>query len=177
MSEHTTRAQDPQRAGTAGDRKRTREDWRTWGIGALLVCLFLGGVGVAYATDAARDATKAVEEVRAIEVKDRNTNRNTAYRLCSRNAVDRAFAHSSVRRNLARAQGEAAADAAVRELQRPDVLPILNCKPNLVGKGAAPMTPAQQHEFVRRWELHRLSAEERGVCPGSRVGPRRPGDC
>lgn len=154
-----------------GDRmkaERTTDRWLA-GLVAFLIALVSVACFVGWS---------AIQDVAEVEKQDRETNRATAYRLCSRNAVDRAFAHSSVRRNLTRTQGKAAADAAIAELQRVEVLPILDCEPNLEGRGAAPMTPTQQTEFVGRYERGELTPEERGICPGSRLeNETEPGRC
>jgi hypothetical protein len=114
-------------------------------------------------------AFKTAGEVKGVEVQDRNASRATAYRLCSRNAVDRAFAHSRV--------GQQQPDA-VKVLEDPLVLPILDCSPNLQGLGARPMPPREQREFVRRWEQGKLTGPERGICPNRKIGsPVSPDHC
>jgi hypothetical protein len=102
------------------------------------------------------------ERIGRIEQTDRNSSRATAYRLCARNMVDRAFAHSSIQRG--------AGMKAVRRLERVDGIPILDCLPNLEGKGARPMSRSGQRAFVKRWEDGKLSGPELGICPFSEIG-------
>lgn len=107
----------------------------------------------------ANRATKAVADVEQI---DRNAQRATSYRLCTRNKVDRAFAQNAVRLRRGR--------AAVRALQTLNALPVLDCTPNIHGRGARPLPPAEQDAFVARWARRELSAADVGVCPDSRIG-------
>lgn len=138
--------------GTVADR-RTVDRWIIVGLFGFTLIL----MSVAFFFGAA-----LLKELAAIEKVDRNSARATAFRLCTRNSVDRAFAHSRV--------GRSEGMRELRKLEAPDGLPILNCAPNLLGRGAAPLSPLQQRDFVRRWEQHKLMPAELGICPDSRLG-------
>lgn len=138
--------------GTVADRRNV-DRWVIVGLFSFLLIF----ICVAIILGAA-----VLKELAEIERVDRNSARATAFRLCTRNSVDRAFAHSRVGR------GEGMKE--LRKLEAPDGLPILNCTPNLLGKGAGPLSPLQQREFVRRWEQHKLTPAELGICPDSRLG-------
>jgi hypothetical protein len=72
------------------------------------------------------------------------------YRICQREAVDRAYAHSfTPRRELAKIERS---------------LPILDCDPNAHGRPARPLSAAAQRVFVRRFMDGRLSLREQGIC-------------
>jgi hypothetical protein len=124
-----------------------------------MLLIVLASMGtVAYVVDHVETDTDA--ELLRIEEANEVSNRATAYRLCSRNRVDRAFAHDRV------------GPADARELMRNDGIPILNCRPNLDGRGAQPWSFAEQRAFVRRWRQGRLSNEELGICPESVIGEK-----
>jgi hypothetical protein len=85
-------------------------------------------------------------------VKDQTTRQLSAatYRICQREAVDRAYAHSfTPRRELAKIERS---------------LPILDCDPNAHGRPARPLSAAAQRVFVRRFMDGRLSLREQGIC-------------
>jgi hypothetical protein len=85
-------------------------------------------------------------------VKDQTTRQLSAatYRICEREAVDRAYAHSfTPRRELAKIERS---------------LPILDCDPNAHGRPARPLSAAAQRVFVRRFMDGRLSLREQGIC-------------
>jgi hypothetical protein len=104
------------------------------------------------------------------EERDRDTARATAYRLCSRNAVDRAFAHREFKKR--------AGVKAMIMLQDVKELAILDCKPNLYGFAAAPMKMPQYLSFMYRYEHHQLTLEELGICPKTPIGSKLvPGRC
>lgn len=104
------------------------------------------------------------------ETRDRDTARATAYRLCSRNAIDRAFAHTEVKRR--------AGQKVMLMLQDVHELAILNCKPNLYGYAAVPMKMPQYLSFIHRYERHQLTLEELGICPKTPIGSKLvPGRC
>lgn len=126
-----------------------------------LVCvaLFIQGPKVS------RNTTRLDRQQRALSMQERKDNivqRQTSYRVCARNAVDRAFAHDAVSRGPEGAK-------AVRHLER--VLPILDCVPNLTGQPAHAMSPLRQRAFVRRWVRNELSLGEQGICS---VPPTKP---
>lgn len=124
--------------------------------------------------------TPTVSDLRKVEIKDRDTQRATAYRLCTRNKVDRSFAHGRLRG--INVKGEPPAIPGPVQLERrervrisrllmqPAYLPILDCEPNLEGLGAKPMSIAAQERFMRRWSLKQTLPAERGVCPHSAIG-------
>lgn len=147
-----TTGDERRRQGTAKDRRDT-ERWLIFGLFLfnlifMCVAIFVGA--------------RVLGEVSRVEKNDRASQRATAFRLCSRNAVDRAFAHSRVRR--------AAGLWALRPLEQKGGIPILNCAPNLDGQGASPLSVHAQRDFVRRWERHELADSELGICPRSRIG-------
>lgn len=134
-------------------------------IGLLMLCLILVSVAVGVGALLLKNVSDAVDKVEAtvakverVEARNRETNNATAFRLCSRNSIDRAFAQSF------------ATPEERRRYQGPHGIPILNCDPNLHGKGAKILSPGAQNEFVERWQRRRLSAVERGICPGSTIG-------
>lgn len=152
--------------GTIHD--RMSKDWQTWAICLLGIALTVSwvsscqsGRAATQASSAARDAARAIDAVRAVEKRDRDSSRATAFRLCSRNTVDRAFAHSRV---------ASVNPQAARLLENPVFLPILDCKPNLRGISAKPLSPKAQRAFVRRWEEGKLTGPQRGICPNTRIG-------
>jgi hypothetical protein len=103
-------------------------------------------------------------QARALAVKERVDNvvqRQTTYRVCARNSVDRAFAHDAVYRS--------GGLPALRHIE--DVLPILACKPNLHGQPARALPRREQRLFVRDWRTGRLSLGEQGICS---VPPSKP---
>jgi hypothetical protein len=84
--------------------------------------------------------------------RDQTTHQLSAatYRICQREAVDRAYAHSfAPRRELAK-------------IER--ALPILDCEPNVHNLPARPFSSAQQRAFVARFVAGRLTLREQGIC-------------
>jgi hypothetical protein len=79
---------------------------------------------------------------------------HTAFRQCARINNDRAVAHFFI------AKGDVKIE---QRLQKQ--LPILDCKPNIIGQPAYPYSPVKQSDFVRRWASNRLTNAERGICP------------
>lgn len=135
-------------------------------------------VAIAFAMWGFLADTPTVSDLRRIEVRDRDTSRATAFRLCTRNKVDRAFAHGRMRSipvkgepagRLVRLDRETRIQLS-RLLMAPEYLPILDCRPNLRGLGARPMSVAAQEKFMRRWSMKRTLPAERGVCPGAVIG-------
>ena len=136
-------------------------------IGLLVLCLTLVSVAVGVGALLLKNVSDAVDKVEAtmakverIEERNRQTNNATAFRLCSRNSIDRAFAQSFADRQER------------KRLQGPHGIPILDCDPNLHGQGAKVLPPGAQDAFVERWQRRRLSPIERGICPESRIGGR-----
>lgn len=151
-------------------------------VGIVVLLLFVGW----FTFQASRTATKAnstSSDIQALETKNRDTNRETAFRLCTRNKVDRAFAHASIRgipikgiqRGQTRSPGERRALEAVSDqLMIGPLLPILDCDPNLRGKGAHPLPLSEQIKFVKRWARGDLTLPEAGICPNSVIGQAAP---
>jgi hypothetical protein len=167
----------------SGDHNRSLIDVLMMAVVALMI--LTAGVSVAAwkasdrASDAADDAAKATEDVKRVEKLDRDVQRATAYRLCSRNAADRAFAHASIRQLPVKggpppqqlSPDERESRRAVSRLLMDDsFLPILDCSPNLEGKGAKPLSIPKQEKYMHNWRLNRLTGAERGVCPDSTFG-------
>lgn len=110
-----------------------------------------------------------------LETRDRIGAYQTAYRFCSRINIDRAAVQWFVGR-----QSKASLKALdlsrrgkqilrlsrgyMRRLQAKDGMPILNCEPNIIGRPATYKSPAEQRKFVLRWERHRLTPAEIGIC-------------
>jgi hypothetical protein len=137
-------------------------------------------VAIAFAAWGFLADTPSVSDLRRVEVKDRDTQRATAYRLCTRNKVDRAFAHGrlrgiNVKGEPPRIPGPVQLEQKTRVrlsrlLMEPEYLPILDCRPNLVGLGAKPLSVLAQEKFIRRWSRKQTVPAERGVCPRSVIG-------
>jgi hypothetical protein len=145
--------------------------------------------------DDLREQQKQLEE---IEERDRNNSYQTAYRFCSRDAVDRASSHWFIIDQMPKDvlelakqlsnNREIASSSNVRKLVREtsseyrkmlearDGLPILDCKPNINGLPASYMQPRDQRKFVRRWLEGKLTPAEVGIC-STRIGKSVPGDC
>jgi hypothetical protein len=106
--------------------------------------------------------TKTDRQILRVEQQNEINNRTTAYRLCNRNMVDRAFAHSRIKAG--------GGQEALPPLERIDGIPILNCQPNLSGRGASKLNTKAQRDYVDRWERGQLTREELGICPQSVFG-------
>jgi hypothetical protein len=147
-----------------------RDVWRD-----LVPLLLLALLAYSYFAD-----TPTTADLRRVEVKDRDTQRATAYRLCTRNKVDRAFAHGrlrgiNVKGEPPRIPGPIQLERKARIklsrlLMAPEYLPILDCAPNLQGLGAKPMSIGAQEKFMQRWSRKQTAPAERGVCPRSVIG-------
>jgi hypothetical protein len=125
--------------------------------------------------------TPSESDLKRVERMDRDTARATAFRLCTRNKVDRAYAHARERglviaglphpprmnreeRRFRRLFSELLMDS--------HLLPILDCEPNVVGHGARPMPVRDQERFMRAWARRTLPDVDLGVCPESTIpGP------
>lgn len=168
-----TRAAAPERDERRANRgPRARRRRVTWDQIVALIAIAAATVAVvkasgesSHAVDVASSTDRRLERN---ERNDRDDLRAAAYRLCVRNKVDRAFAHS----RIAGALRGRARERALRDLERLDGLPILDCTPNLQGRGARPLPPAQQRAYVRAWEQHKLPAPALGICPSSKVPGR-----
>jgi hypothetical protein len=126
-----------------------------------------------YARKVARDAA---DRVARVERADRDAQRLTAFRLCSRNRADRAFAHWATTAGRPASEARRIRRMWLEPLNR---IPILGCEPNLRGRGARPLTPREQRRFVRRWTRGEVTLRELGVCPNSRFrqSTHPPGYC
>lgn len=142
--------------------------WRSpeFSLLVMFVALVLACVAVfVLAPKVTRNTQRLDRQQRALAAKEREDNiiqRQTTYRVCARNSVDRAFAHDAVSHGP---NGQ----AAVRHLE--EVLPILDCAPNLRGQPARALPPTQQRAFVDRWKNGFLSLGEEGICS---VPPTKP---
>jgi hypothetical protein len=93
--------------------------------------------------------TVLIERARVTDQTTRQLSAAT-YRICEREAVDRAYAHSfTPRRELAKIERS---------------LPILDCQPNVHNLPARPFSSAQQRAFVARFVARRLTLREQGIC-------------
>jgi hypothetical protein len=155
-------------------RRYTRRDvWRDF-VPVALMLLFVWAIVI---------GTPSQNDLKRVERTDRNTGRATAYRLCTRNKDDRAYAHTR-ERGLAilKADGTwipAAPMTARERLERRDtsralmatrLLPILDCDPNVSGLGASPLPVSAQEDYMNRWRFGKLAPVEFGVCPRSSFG-------
>jgi hypothetical protein len=154
--------------------ERRRYGWRdVWRDIVPLLALLL--FAFAYFVD-----TPTTADLRRVEVKDRDVQRATAFRLCTRNKVDRAFAHGRIRGIAVKGEpplipgavqlSHTARIRLSRLLMQPAYLPILDCDPNLVGLGAKPLSIPAQEKFIRRWSMKQTRPVDRGVCPHSVIG-------
>jgi hypothetical protein len=160
-----------EREGTIEDRKNT-DRWLVIGLFMFLliiVCVvtFVGARLIGEQQQAVDDIKATNDRIAQVEIKDRDVQRATAFRLCTRNKIDRAFAHSFSLNDL----------NVLRKLQKANGLPILDCEPNLEGKGARVLTPEQQRDFAERWLARELTPVELGICPTSRFGKIEAGHC
>jgi hypothetical protein len=73
------------------------------------------------------------------------------YRICQREANDRAYAQWKTRNH-----------AELEETRAR--LPILDCEPNAHGRPARALSDAAQDVFVRRFVERSLSLREQGIC-------------
>lgn len=86
------------------------------------------------------------------EAKQRESSqlRAITYRVCQRESVDRAYAHSfTPRRDWPRVERQ---------------LPILDCDPNITGAPAKPLSSQDQRAFVARFKAGTLPLREQGIC-------------
>ena len=173
--------EDRKRKGTVKDRAPDPLEWLVLGLIAFMLVLMIVAVSVAASVLGSFSETVAkVEEglrkIERVEEENRDTNRATAFRLCTRDMVQRATLHAFIRG--ANFKGTPVPPQGVeqrafrlrysRALMDPAFLPILTCEPNLDGHGARPISLHQQERFMRDLVRRRLSDVERGICPGSR---------
>jgi hypothetical protein len=186
--------------GTPADRRQGPwGDWRTWAL-VLLACAFIATAGATIsarsAADEARDAAiqahralaesdHAIRSVRRVERRDRRSARTAALRLCTRNRADRAFAHARLRglrmdgvpvppaNGAALPPGEYRVRLS-RALMDQAFIPLLDCRPNIRGRGAGTWSIADQERFLRRFVRRELAPGELGICPGSKIGDDEP---
>lgn len=125
------------------------------------------------AQTAAQQARRNTTRLVIVEQADRDAQRRTSFRLCTRNRDDRAFAWDRTEAAIL-ARGERPRQT-LRDLSSPFVLPILDCEPNLTGHGAGIWPFRRQLKFLRAWQARRLPLRDLGVCPNTRIAPRPPG--
>jgi hypothetical protein len=155
--------------------------WKIWLMRwdtVIMLLIVLASMGtVAYVVDHVETDTDA--ELLRIEEANEASNRATAYRLCSRNSVDRSYAHARERglsiKGLPKprpmsADERQARRRASRALMSVGLLPILDCRPNLRGRGARWQPIATQERVMHEWRTGQLSNEELGICPESVIG-------
>ena len=103
------------------------------------------------ADSAARDRNQEQEVTTALY--------QIAYRICAREAEDRAYART-------------------RDPEGAKKLVLLDCKPNLEGKPAKVLSNGEAREYLRRFQDGRLTLAERGICQtGVTVGDRKASIC
>jgi hypothetical protein len=125
--------------------------------------------------------TPSENDLKRVERADRDTARATAFRLCTRNKVDRAYAHARERGLVIAGlphpprmsfQERRLRRMVSRLLMDSRLLPILDCAPNVKGHGARPLPIPEQERYVREWAHRTLPGVDLGVCPGSTIpGP------
>jgi hypothetical protein len=122
--------------------------------------------------------TPTQNDLKRVERTDRDTSRATAFRLCTRNRVDRAYAHARERglviAGLPHPPRMSFEERRLRRmfsrlLMDPHLLPILDCEPNVVGHGARPLPVRDQERFVRQWARRTLPEVALGICPDSTI--------
>lgn len=122
--------------------------------------------------------TPSESDLRRVEKMDRDTARATAFRLCTRNKVDRAYAHAVTRglviAGLPHPPRMSSEQRRFRRLfsellMSDHLLPILDCEPNVTGHGARPLPVPEQERFVRRWAHRTLQGVDLGICPESTI--------
>jgi hypothetical protein len=155
-------------------RRYSRRDlWRDF-VPVALMILFVWAILI---------GTPSQNDLKHVERVDRDTGRATAFRLCTRNKDDRAYAHTR-ERGLAilkadgtwipatpmSAKERRLRRAVSRALMATRLLPILDCDPNVEGLGAQPLPVSAQEDYVDKWRLGKLAPVEYGVCPRSSFG-------
>lgn len=154
-------------------RYTVRDVWRD-AVPLVLILLFAWVIVI---------GTPSQNDLKHVEAVDRNTGHATAFRLCTRNKIDRAYAHTR-ERGLAirKADGTwipATPMSPKERRRRRDIsralmdtarVPILDCDPNVTGLGAAPLPVSAQEDFMDKWRLGELAPVEYGVCPKSSFG-------
>jgi hypothetical protein len=127
----------------------------------MLLVVIVGGVALKQAINSRADR-KANQAREVANARADRALHKISYRICQREAVDRAFAIVRV--------GVKGGPPARRRLI--DSLPILDCRPNLVGNNAFPMTARQQLKFAKRFMEGKLTREEQGICTAQIHDPR-----
>lgn len=147
------------------------------GVNRALINLIAQGVLIALLITSVAGILGLVtaRRVQKVEKEDRDVARASAFRLCTRNKVDRAFAHSSMQHSDPKKTPWG--PKVSYKLMDKQYLPILNCEPNLRGLGAVPLPREEQQAFIDRWEAGELKDIERGVCPYSKFGQISPDHC
>lgn len=150
-------------------RRRKDDGWRGIIRDALTALAVLFGALALYfasgrVANTERIAKRTADKVRRLDLRDRDSLRRAAYRLCARGRADRAEVQwRAIRARRFR---------ELRRLQDPHGRPILDCEPNLEGHGAAYLPADQQTAFARAWAAGAISLPELGVCPKSMLTKR-----
>lgn len=178
--------EDRKRKGTVKDRAPDPLEWLVLGLIAFMLVLMIVAVSVAASVLGSFSATvntveAGLAKIEAIEAKNVETNRATAFRLCTRDMVQRATLHAFIRglefegtpRPPQTPRDRAFRRRYSRALMDPAFLPILDCVPNLRGRGAQPVSLAEQERFMYSLVDRRLSDVDRGICPSSRIGEKQ----
>jgi hypothetical protein len=157
---------------------RSRSDPLVRILVVVLVCLLaimvVGGVWLARTAKQAETNSERADRlsrvVRVLERNDRDTLRRAAFRICARDNLERAAIHAAYQQKVPPVDPAALeaepilaflldSGAAQRrfflDLTRKN-LPILNCRPNLDGNPAEPLSTERQARFVARYLKKRL---------------------
>lgn len=154
--------EDWKRARIDLDRRYRRVSWLlTIAMGLMSIVIIVGGLALKQAVNDRSDRKAAEAREAAIRRTDQ-ADHKISFRICQREAVDRAFAIVRV--------GAKGGPPARRKLL--NNLPILDCRPNLVGNNAFPMTVREQLRFAKRFEQGKLTREEQGICTAQIHDPR-----
>ena len=177
-----TETEPRKRKGTKHDRRPDPFEWLVLGLIAFCLVLMVVAVSVAASvlggfSETVKTVEDSVEKIEEIERENSDTNRATAFRLCTRDMVQRATLHAFIRgmefegtpKPPQEPQQKAFRLKYSRALMDPAYLPILDCDPNLQGHGARPISLADQERFVRDLTTRRLTDVQRGICPGSNL--------
>lgn len=135
----------------------------------LLVCAVLSVIAISAANDASSAADRATvnsHRIAGVERRDRTALRQAAWRTCEREQRDRAEQHlraglspPPVIKRLVQQLGlpdRLAVQVSIEAVRRR--LPIFDCKPNLIGRQARPLTAREQKAYVKKYGAGKLDA-------------------
>ena len=175
-----TETEPRKRKGTKKDRQADPFEWLVLGLIAFCLVLMVVAVSVAASvlggfSETVDRVERGLDKIERIEDENIRVNRATAFRLCTRDMVQRATLHAFIRgvefegtpKPPQTPRDRAFRLRYSRALMDPAFLPILDCDPNLQGQGARPISLPEQERFVRDLVTRRLSDVERGICPGT----------